>query len=73
MFEKIFLTSLVISVLLIVIALILENEPFEMFSGIYFISHIVFIFGYLVIKFIGLIWGVDIDLFPNVSFVANGV
>ena len=72
MFEKIFLTSLVISCLLCVIALIFENEPFGMFSGTYFTFHIVFILGYLVVKFIGLIWGVDIDLFPSISVVGNG-
>lgn len=72
MFEKIFLTSLVISVLLCVIALIFENKHFGMFSGIYLILHLVFIIGYLAVKFIGLIWGVDIDLFPDVSVVGNG-
>lgn len=66
MFEKIFITSLLIALIFCAIALMLEKDHFGMFSTIYLFSHITFILGYLAVKFIGFIWGVNIDLFPSI-------
>lgn len=71
MFEKIYLTILIIQIALSFIGLLLEayDNVFGIIIGYSWIIQFVFIIGYWIAKLIGLIWGFNIDLFPNIGFV----
>lgn len=71
MFEKIYLTILIIQIVLTVIGLLLESydNVFGIIVGYSWCCQFVFIIGYWIAKLIGLIWGFNIDLFPNINFV----
>ncbi|MCQ2598188.1 MAG: hypothetical protein MJ181_10125 [Treponema sp.] len=74
MFEKIYFTILIIQIVLSVIDLLLEayGSIFDIIVGTSWIIQFVFIIGYWIAKLIGLIWGFNIDLFPNIDFVQRG-
>lgn len=76
MFEKIYFTILIIQVVVsIIYSMFIQKfdlEIIEYIIGYLWLIQLAFIIGYLVVKFIGLIWGFNIDLFPNIGFVQRG-
>lgn len=70
MFEKIYLTILIIqAVLLIFISFDTQTSIFGRIVGYSWIIQFIFIVGYWIAKLLGLIWGFNLDLFPNIDFV----
>lgn len=72
MFEKIFLTYLLVSIILACVAMMLVNEwEYAGILAIPLLLAILFIVGYLLIKLCCLIWGYNLDLFPNIGIRQN--
>lgn len=71
MFEKIYLTILIIQIVLLFISLFDEKDDSMLVKIVEYswCCQFIFIFGYWIAKLIGLIWGFNIDLFPNIDFV----
>lgn len=71
MFEKIYLTILIIQIVLSFIGLLLESydSVFGIIVGYSWIIQFIFIIGYWIAKLLGLIWGFNINLFPSIDFV----
>ena len=68
MFEKIFFTYLFVSIFLSIIALMLANVwEYAWILAIPFLLAILFIVGYNLAKLGCLIWGYNLDLFPNIG------
>ena len=68
MFEKIFFTYLLVSIILSIIALMLADVwEYAGILAIPFLLAILFIVGYYLAKLGCLIWGYNLDLFPSVG------
>lgn len=66
LFDKIFLTYLFVSSILLIIALVLDGWEYNWILAIPFLLALVFIILYFFAKICCLIWGYNLDLYPDI-------